>query len=197
MTCPECKYTYAESDAGDQRNHLRIHDETMNGLPISQFRSCQQTGSFNKGSVLIVNQKSPLICRELAQSVSLLAGIGFFNVAYAATEPPDERNIHLFIGIEGERARSFLSFERRTCVVQCTWDEYNSHIYHKIDEPIWTIGFAWVGRAHRRKGWVRRTVRAASDHLGFGDLFAWYRPFTPDGEATARGLCHSGIYIAK
>ena len=34
-------------------------------------------------------------------------------------------------------------------------------------------------------------------HLGFGNTFGWYTPFTGDGKAAARRLCPSGIFIAR
>jgi hypothetical protein len=82
-------------------------------------------------------------------------------------------------------------------VWRCTWDEYDARVSHEVHQPIWSIGFAWVSRAHRREGWIRQTVAAASERLGFAGLFGWYTPFTEDGEATARALCPDGIFIAK
>jgi hypothetical protein len=147
----------------------------------------------------VVNSESPLIHRQLAQRVSLVAAgdVQLSNVAYAAREAPDERNIHLFIGVESDRARAYVCLERRSHVWQCTWDEYEAGVFHQLDQPMWSIGFAWVTRAHRRKGWIRKTIAAAADHLGFGGSFGWYTPFTEDGEATARALYPSGIFIAK
>jgi hypothetical protein len=62
---------------------------------------------------------------------------------------------------------------------------------------MWSIGYAWVSRGDRRSGWLRDVLSAAKDHLGFGDDFGWYTPFSGDGEAAARALCPSGIFIAK
>jgi hypothetical protein len=150
--------------------------------------------------VVVVNSESPLIHRQLAQTISLNAAddTQLSNVAYAAREAPDERNIHLFIGVEADRARAYVCFERRAHVWRCTWDEYERGVFHKSSsEPVWSVGFAWVARAHRRKGWLRIIISAAAARLDFGDSFGWYEPFTKDGEAAARALCPAGIIIAK
>jgi hypothetical protein len=62
---------------------------------------------------------------------------------------------------------------------------------------MWSVGYAWVSKKNRRTGWLRDILSAAGDHLGFGVDFGWYTPFSEAGEAAARALCPSGIYIAK
>lgn len=172
----------------------------MHGLRSLRFKSCQRAGRSGERSVIVINNDSPFIHRQLAQRVSLI-GAGdsqLSNVTYAAREARDERNVHLFMGIEADRAlRAYVCFERRFRVWKCTWDEYDAGVFQEAHQPMWSIGFAWVSRAHRRKGWIRRTAAAAGDLLGFGNSFGWYTPFTQDGEATARAMCPSGIFIAK
>jgi hypothetical protein len=199
VTCPKCGFGYVESSASDQRLHRRIHAETMHGLKSLRFKGCKLAGRFGERSVIVINNESPFIHRQLAQRVNLNAAEDsqLCNVAYAAREALDERNIHLFMGIEADRARAYVCFERRFHVWKCRWDEYDARVFHEAHQPMWSIGFAWVSRAHRRKGWIRQTVAAASDFLGFGNSFGWYEPFTEDGEATARAICPSGIFIAK
>jgi hypothetical protein len=199
VTCPKCGFGYVESLASDRHMHRRIHDETMHGLRSLRFKNCAHASSHGGRSIIVVNNESPFIYRQLAQKVSLIAAgdSQLSNVAYAAREALDERNVHLFMGIEADRARAYVCFERRFRVWKCTWDEYDAGVFHEVHQPVWSIGFAWVSRAHRRKGWIRQTVAAADDLLGFGDSFGWYAPFTTDGEATVRALCPSGIFLVK
>jgi hypothetical protein len=136
----------------------------------------------------------------LAQEVSLIAAgeTNYSGVAYAADERPDERRIHLFLGVSDDRAQAYVCFEMRSRVWKCTWTEYASGEAHKLeDRNMWSIGYAWVSRGNRRTGWLRDVLSAARHHLGFGDSFGWYTPFSEDGEAAARALCPSGIFIAK
>lgn len=199
MTCLKCGFSYVESLPSDRLIHRRVHDETVYGLRSSRFRKCSEAARSGGRSVIVINSESPFVHRQLAQRISLVAAADapISNVAYAASEKPDERNIHLFIGVEEERARAYVCFERRFHVWQCTWAEYDAGLSHEINQELWSRGFAWVSRAHRRKGWIRRIIAAAAGHLGFGNDFGWYTPFTDDGEAAARALCPSGIFIAK
>lgn len=200
MRCPDCGFGYAESSPDDRRLHRRVHDETLKGLRRSGFNSCTAVWRSRPRSVIVINGQSPRVHRRLAQEVSLVAAgdVDFTNVAYHADEEPDDRQIHIFIGVEAERAKAYVSFERRFHVWQCTWDEYETGVVHRLsNQPMWSVGYAWVSRAHRRKGWVRTIVAAAANHLGFGSEFGWQTPFTEDGKAVVRALCPSGIFIAK
>jgi hypothetical protein len=100
--------------------------------------------------------------------------------------------------VSDDRAQTYVCFERRFHIWQCTWSEYASGVAHRLDDrPMWSIGYAWVSTRNRRTGWLRDVLSAARDHLGFGNDFGWYTPFTDTGEAAARALCPSGIFIAK
>lgn len=200
MRCVECGYNYAESLASDRRLHSRVHDGIVNGPQRAGLRSCPVVWRNGSRVVVVVNNQSPPAHRRLAQEVSLVAAgeTDFSNVAYSAHEKPDDRQIHLFIGVEEDRAQAYLCFEKRSQIWQCTWHEYNEGVTHRVDrQPIWSIGYAWVCRGNRRTGWMRAAVAAAADRLGFGSDFGWYTPFSESGEAVARALCPSGIFIAK
>jgi hypothetical protein len=200
VRCLECGFNYVESSGTDRRLHRRIHDEIVNGLRRSGLRSCPVAWRSGSRSVVVINGQSPLAHRRLAQEVSLVAAgdTEFSSVAYAADEQPDDRQIHLFVGVEKDRAQAYVCFEKRSHVWRCTWQEYAEGVTHRLDcGPIWSIGYAWVSRGNRRTGWMRAIVSAASNHLGFANEFGWYTPFSDAGEAVARVLCPSGIFIAK
>ena len=200
MRCSECGFNYVESSGTDRRLHRRVHDEIVHGLRRSGLRSCPVALRIASRSVVVVNDESALTHRRLAQEVSLVAAgdTEFSSVAYSAREQPDDHHIHLFIGVEDDRAQAYVCFEKRSHIWRCTWQEYDEGVTHRLDrEPMWSIGYAWVSRGNRRTGWIRVIVAAASRHLGFANEFGWYAPFSDAGEAVARALCPSGIFIAK
>ena len=201
MRCSECGYKYVESSQSDRRLHSRAHAEICSGLRCSGLRSCPVAWHSGARSVVVINRQSPRVHRRLAEQVSLVAAGDTkpSNVAYCADERPDDRQIHLFLGVEEDRARAYVCFERRSRIWQCTWPEHDAGVPpHRLDDrAMWSIGYAWACRAHRRTGWMRVIIAAAADRLGFGSDFGWYTPFTDAGEAVARTLCPSGIFIAK
>jgi len=200
VQCSECGYGYVESLASDRRLHRRVHDGIVNGLRRSGLRSCPVTWRGGSRSVVVINGQSRRVHRRIAQEVSLVAAgdVEFSGVAYSADEQPDDRQIHLFIGVEIDRAQAYVCFERHSQIWQCTWSEYDAETAHPLDaQPMWSIGYAWVSRAYRRTGWMRAIVAAAANHLDFNSRFAWQTPFTRDGEALARTMCPTGIFIAK
>lgn len=149
----------------------------------------------------MINSQSSNRERQLAEEVSLVAARAvdsWTGMSYAAGEEPDARRIHMFLGVESGRARAYLCLEWRSRVWRYTWDEYDAGEAHtQADLSVWSIGYTWVARGHRRKGWARTVLAAASDHLQIGNEFGWHPPFTPEGEALAHAVCPSGIYIAK
>jgi hypothetical protein len=200
VRCLECDLRFVESLASDRRLHHRVHDEIVNGPRRSGLRSCPATWKSGSRSVVAINGQSRRAHRRIAQEVTLVAAgdVEFSGVAYSADEQPDNRQIHLFLGVEADRAQAYVCFERRSHIWQCTWSEYEAGVAHPVDaQPMWSIGYAWVSRADRRTGWMRAIVAAAANHLHFDGNFGWHTPFTDAGEALARALCPSGIFIAK
>jgi len=200
VKCPECGLGYVESSPTDRRLHRRVHDEVVNGPRRLRLRRCNVVWTRGSRGVVAINSQSPRTQRLLAQEVSLVAAgdTDYSGVAYAADERPDERQIHLFLGVSDDRAQAYVCFELRSHIWQCTWSEYAAGVSHRLDDrPMWSIGYVWVSRGNRRVGWLRDILSAARDHLGFGTDFGWYTPFTDTGVAAARALCPSGIFIAK
>jgi hypothetical protein len=200
VRCSECDMAYVELLASDRRLHRRVHDEVVNGLHRTALRNCKVVWRCDSRSVVVINSESPRVHRRLAQEVSLVAAgdVDFSGVAYCADERPDDRKIHLFLGVEDERAQAYACLEQRGHVWQCTWTEYDAGVTHPLDNrTMWSIGYAWVSRGNRRTGWIRAITAAARSHLGCGNDLGWYTPFTEAGEAVARKLCPSGIFIAK
>jgi len=200
MKCLECGLEYVELSPGDRRLHHRVHDEVVHGPRRLRLRRCNAIWTRGLRSVVVINSQSPRTQKLLAQEVSLVAaGDTYYSgVAYAADERPDERQIHLFLGVSDDRAQAYVCFELRFHIWRCTWSEYAAGVAHRLDDrPMWSIGYAWVSRRNRRTGWLRDVLSAARGHLGFGNEFGWHTPFTDTGEAAARALCPSDIFIAK
>jgi zinc-finger of acetyl-transferase ESCO len=199
VKCPECGLEYVESSPSDRRLHRRVHREVVNGPYRLRLRRCNVVWKRGSRCVAVINSQSPRTQRLLAQEVSLVAAgdTDYTGVAYAADERSDSRQIHLFLGVSDDRAKAYVCFERRFHIWHCTRPEYAARVPHRLDDrPMWSIGYAWVSRKNRRTGWLRDVLSAARDHLGFGNDFGWYTPFTDTGEAAARALCPSGIFIA-
>ena len=202
MLCPDCGFNFVETLSSDRRQHRKYHDRLLFGLKGSAIRQIKAIWQADVMSVRVVNADSPRAHRRIAQELSLIAAgdVEFSFVAYCADEPNDDRNYHIFIGAESDRAVSYVMLERRSHVWRCTWEEYDSHKASKLDGvgSVWSVTMAWVGRANRRKGWIRRSLEVAAQHLRFTwDQLGWYTPFSADGEALARHLCPEGILIAK
>jgi hypothetical protein len=200
--CPECDYGYVETLASDRRLHRTIHDKVMFGVKIGALSDTRTAWQHHQRAIVVINADSPLADRRVAQEVSLIAAgeTDFSFVAYHANEQRDERNLHMFIGVENQRAKSYVAFELRPNVWSCTWEEYAARIFHRVPEraPMWSIGYMSVCRSSRRQGWIRRTLDAARIHLKIkGDDFGWHTPFSDDGLATARRICPHGINIAR
>jgi len=200
VKCLECGLKYVESSPSDCRLHRRAHDEVVNGPHRLRLRQCNVIWTRGSRSVVAINSQSPRTQRLLAQEVSLVAArdTDYSGVAYAADERPDERQIHLFLGVSDDRAQAYVCFELRSHIWRYTWSEYAARAAHRLDDRLmWSIGYAWVSRKNRRTGWLRDVLSAARGHLGFGNEFGWHTPFSDSGEAAARALCPSGIFIAK
>ena len=200
MKCEVCEFNYDESSPKDRRRHRKEHDSIVNGLLDVQLRRCRTLVKDGPRTVVVINSESARFERLLAQTVSLIAAgdADYSNLAYAADEPPDERQVHIFLGISDDRAQAYVCFERRSRIWQYTWPEYDRRETHEGHAGrMWTIGYAWTSRGNRKTGWLKCVLDAASKHLGFGTQFAFYEPFTPDGEAAARAICSSSFMIAK
>ena len=204
MECAECGFLFVETLPSDRRKHNRYHRNVFFGLRRVSLERIQPIWTLGARSIRIVDSRSPRGHRQVAQELSLVAAGDvedqFSFVAYHRDEAPDERQCQIVIGADSDHAVSYLVLERRFHVWRCTWAEYDTKVTHSVSskDGVWSVGFAWVSRANRRQGWLRRSLEASSEHLGFSltDL-GWYTPFSKDGEALARSICPMTLVIAK
>jgi hypothetical protein len=174
----------------------------MFGLRSARIADVQAIWSSSSQSVRLVRASSPRAHRRLAQELSLVAAgdVDLSFVAYHAEERDDGRHYHIAMGVDSDRALSYAILERRSNVWFGTWEQFESEGIPLVPdaEPVWSVGFAWVSRANRRKGWMRRTLTAAANYLGLPlDRFAWHTPFTADGKALARHINPTGVLVGK
>ena len=202
MRCQDCDYGFVSELASDRRKHRRYHDRLLFGLKRRAITEVHAVWQADAGAVRVVNARSPLAHRRIAEEVSLIAAgeVDFSFVAFSAVEQESERDYHIFLGTQLERAVCYIMLERRSHVWRCTWTEYDSRTVHEVSDlgSVWSVSFAWVSRAKRRQGWARRSLEAATQYLDFPWAhLGWHTPFSPAGEALARHLCPDGILIAK
>jgi hypothetical protein len=200
MRCPECGLLYADTSQSDRRLHGRVHSEVVHGPRRPSVRDASRCLVANERFVVAINSSSPAQLRKIAQDVSIVAAgdVDWMGMTYAASEAPDERNVHLFLGTEGDRIRAYMCVERRYRVWRCTWESYaDNAAVLQPERAMWSVSYVWVCRGHRRKGWSRLLLQAAAHHLHFGEDVGWYAPFTPPGEAFVRSVCPTSFYIAR
>ena len=200
--CPECGLGYVPEVPEDRRYHKKFHDTVVNGLRAPSARSDHIIWEEGAHRITVVNFRSPLVQRRRAERIGLLAhkDTPYDFAPYCATEDPDDRNVHLFLGYAADRGIALLLVEKRSTVWRCTWEEFEAHKAQKLPDhpPMWSVGLAWVNRRHRRRGWAHRLAMETARSFGLNvQQLGWYTPFTKAGEAMVRNLCPTAFYIAK
>src|SRR2546423_1563408 len=122
MQCPECGMGYVKECPTDRRWHRIYHDEIVNGVPAHPLKS--ETVVWHQGNdrIVVVTAVSPKAGRVRARKVGRVANqkMRYDFGVYNENEPPDDRNIHLFIYCCGNRAVGLAIFEKRTDVCHFT-----------------------------------------------------------------------------
>ena len=200
--CRECGLSYVSSSASDRREHRLYHAESVAGLKRRPLPTDHVIWYSGPKRILVVTPRSNRIQRRWAQDLSQIAvrGVEFSGIAYDADEPPDKRDLHIFIGTESDRLVAYLAFERRARVWRWTWPQLGVHEPEELIEhvPMWFVGFVWVCHGKRRQGWIRLLLAAATKHVGvLPDQYGWHYPFSKDGEAVARVLCPEGFFVTR
>lgn len=193
---------YVKESPEDRKLHRVYHDEIVNGVPAPPVKSEKVIWHDNHGRIVLVTPFSPMAQRVRARKVGRVANrethydFGLYN----ENERPDERNLHLFLYCCGSRAVGLAILEKRTHVCHYTWEEYDRKEQKTLEEktPVWSLGFIWAHRKHRRAGIARRLFHEALRFLGIAqESVGVYTPFSTDGERFARSLFPQGFLIAK
>jgi ribosomal protein S18 acetylase RimI-like enzyme len=194
--------TYAEDSPEDRRLHRTYHDEIVNGVPARQLKSDKVIWRRGEDCIIVVNAASPRAQRIRAAKVGRVANqeTHYDFGVYDEDEPPDEREIHLFVYRSGDRAVGLSILEKRTGICHYTWEEFDKHVQKTLEEQeaIWSLAFTWVHKKHRRCGIAKILLVEAARYLGVRvNEVGLYAPLSDDGEAFARSIFREGFLIAK
>ena len=204
MNCPKCGMAYVTGNAEDEAAHATYCD-MMTRSPAVTLQSPERITWKNcNDRIICVTDFSPEDQRILAQDVSLVANreMGYDSGIYHSYDPPDDRCIHLYIYIRGNRALGLLLLERRTHIWRCHWlagqdADPKCEQLREIDW-MWSVGFIWIHPNDRRAGLAERLL-----YVGLGDLnlsvseVGWYTPFSEAGEQFVQKQCPCEFYVAK
>ncbi len=202
LRCPDCGIAYVKESVEDRRIHRTYHDEALNGIPGAPLRSERTIWRQRDERIFLVTPASPKPERVRARKVAGLANremhhdFGIYN----EHEPPDKRDLHLFLNGVRDRLVGLAIFERRDHVCRVTWEEYDRREPKELApaSPVWSFGFAWVHRKYRRQGIAHRLfheglvfLKVTPEDMGV------YTPFSEEGEKLARSLFPTGFLVAK
>ena len=201
ITCHLCGITFSEGNNEDLRLHRAYHNEVLNGVAARPLGTDEVVWSGADDRITVVTPLSPKAQRVRARKVAQLANreTHYDFGLYHEDEPPDERQMHLFLYYRRSRIVGLAILENRVHVWRCTWDEYATGRCRELDVgPIWSLVFIWVLSRHRRGGVARKLFdeairfrKTAVENVGF------YTEFTPHGEAFVRALHPRQFLIAK
>lgn len=184
---------YVEESSEDRRLHRVHHDQIVNGVPARTLKSEKVAWRQGEDRIIVVTAASPKRERTRAAKVGRVANqeMHYDFGVYNENEPPDDRDIHLFVYCSDDRAIGLSILERRTGVCHYTWEEVENHVEKTLEEQhaIWSLVFTWVNKKHRRRGIAKILLMEAVRYLGvqIHDI-GLYTPFSNDGEAFARSI---------
>ena len=182
--------------------HEAYCDLIVNGPSTQLIDDSHIVWQENEDKIILVTDSSPIGLKKVAGDLSTCANreMHYDGGIYRSCDPPDERQIHLFIYSRADRAIGLLIFELRTSVWRCVWDAANipKCIESPGHSPMWSVGFIWVQRQNRKKGLSKKVLLLAQQIIGLKNgEFGWYTPFTRDGKAFVRKLCPIEFFVAK
>jgi GNAT superfamily N-acetyltransferase len=202
MICPKCGLHHVAGDAEEEVRHAQYCDLMVNGPPTTIAHDGRVIWTSGDEHIIVVTDQSSEQLRKLAHEVSRCANreMRYDGGIYRHFDPPDEREVHIFLFVRRERALGLCLFERRTTIWHCLWNEEETPTCVECPElsPMWSVCFVWVHKQCRGTGAAYTLLREAKALLKLNDnKFGWYTPFSEDGERFVRGLHPDGFYVAK
>ena len=201
--CHDCGLTYVKEVLEERRKHRRYHDEAVNGISANPLKSEKVIWTEGDSRIVVVTPISPKPERVRARKVGQLANRDVHHDCgiYDEDEPPDFRDLHLFLYCVNNRTVGLAIFEKRgDHVCRYTWEEYDRYEAKEMPSapPIWSFSFAWVLRKNRRRG-IASTLFEKSIHFLKvpTENVGLYTPFSPEGESLLRALFPTEFLIAK
>ena len=97
-TCPICKMAYVKGIAENEKEHRIYHGRRVNGVPARPLKTDVILG-LTTTRIEVVNAYSSDAQRKRAALTAQTANreMHYDFGIYSQHEPPDERNIHLFL----------------------------------------------------------------------------------------------------
>lgn len=202
MQCPKCGMGYVPGLPEDEAEHARYCDLMVSGPPMGILEGARIIWTKGDDRIILVTDSSPIDQRKLAHEVSTCANreMSYDGGIYRHYDPPDERQIQIFLYVRASRAVGMLLVEKRTKVWRCTWNGDETPVC--VEQPeivsLWSVGFVWVHRQHRQAGIAYVLFAEAIRTLELGENeIGWYTPFSEDGEAFVRKLYPTHFFVAK
>jgi|GEM_PF-2149274 len=182
-------------------NHLNS-DNLENGLLTSRFESENIIWKQKNKRIVAVDNLSPNQERIRARQIGQIANreLHHDGEVYHEIDPPDYRDIHLYLYISDRRVIGLSIFEKRDCVWNYTWGEYDNKIHKDPIQqtPIWSLGLIWLHKNYRKRGIATQLFETGIAHLGTGiNETGVYTPFSEEGENWARAVFKNEFIIAK
>ena len=195
----ECGMLYASDVANDRKLHRREHDEWANGVRGNAPGA--QVGSHGEYLITVVPPNAPARLREVAGRLGRIGNretrYDFGVYHYRDPRGLREHSVHALLAWHGERAIGILVFDRRDEEVYIRWDDEPGRTYRvrPAPNPRWSVTYAWVHSAHRKKGIAGALFHAAADfaRVPINEL-GLLGPFTDDGEALVRNHFPEGFW---
>src|SRR5437879_3874870 len=128
--CPECGMAYVQESIGDRNRHRPYHDRMVNGVPARSRKGEKVIWRNNGSRIVVVTPHSPKRQRVLARLVGQVANGELHSDGglYYENEPPDERDLHLFLYCAHDRAVGLVILEKRNHVCEYSWAEWDAKV---------------------------------------------------------------------
>ena len=193
----ECGLLYSSDSQSDRRRHKREHDEWENG--VRSDAPSLQVGRHGEYRITVVPPNAPARLLEVAGRLGRIGNreTRYDGGVYSLYRHPDalrEHGVHALLVWHGERAIGILVCDRRSEEVYIRWDD-EPGLRLPVQRPRWSVAYAWVHPAHRRKGIGGALFRAAADvgRVAVSEL-GLLGPFTDEGEALVRKHFPDGFW---
>jgi len=196
----ECGALYCSDLSDDVRIHKRQHDEWANGVKSDAFSA--PIGTHGGYRFTIVPPTARLAARMVAERLGRIGNRETHydgGVYHSDGQGLQEHQIHALLAWYGRRAIGILVLDRREREAYLRWDDaVPGHSYRLTPArpPRWSVSYAWVNPAHRRKGLASALFHAAASFAGVAvsDL-GLLAPFTEGAEALARKNSPAGFWL--
>lgn len=202
MLCPKCGMNYVPGNPKDESKHEEYCDLIVSGPSTRSVEDAHIIWHKGDDQIILITDSSTGTLKQIAHDLSTCANkeMRHDGGIYHSCEPPDERQIHLFVYARACRGIGLLIFEQRSDVWRCLWGGDTKPVceYTLGLSPMWSVGLIWIQEQFRGAGLARQLLGEAQRFLKLSSgEFGWYTPFTPDGEALVRRLCPTEFFVAK